>query len=379
MPTNKETKSHAAFHELLDVLRSVADDWLGPDRDVDRELDIVEGLRNTLHLLSAATDFYLEGDAERPEFVRIVSPIRRLMGDNPDAIYHFARVRDDRAYRIRGSRGDAAYVSFTLHGRSEDGRLGAAAEPVLSELNDRGFEVDVDGRFEVILSADERPGNWIELKPGASSLLTRHYFELEGTPAAEPQRHVDVVIEAIDDPGPRPLLDDATLASRLEDVAAFVRGGTLDGLEMPNPPPFVSTTPNELGQPMVFAMAGTDAWGAVDIAYSMGPFELEEGEALVMEGRFPPCEFANVVLWNKYLQTFEYRDRQVSLNRKQTVTEPDGSFRIVVSATDPGVPNWLDTEGRRDGTIFWRFLLPEETPEKPVCRVVNVSELREGT
>ena len=56
MATNKETKSHAAFHELLDVLRTVADDWLGPDRAVDRELDVVEGLRSTLHLLSAGID-----------------------------------------------------------------------------------------------------------------------------------------------------------------------------------------------------------------------------------------------------------------------------------------------------------------------------------
>ena len=141
MPTNKETKSHAAFHELLDVLRTVADDWLGPDRDVDRELDVVEGLRSTLHLLSAGIDFYLEGDPERPEFVKIVSPIRRFMGDNPDAIYHLARVRDDRAYRIRGKRGDAAYISFTVHGRAEDGRLGAAAEPVLADVNDRGLDV----------------------------------------------------------------------------------------------------------------------------------------------------------------------------------------------------------------------------------------------
>jgi len=378
MGTNKETQSHAAFHELLDVLRGVADDWLGPERGVERELDVVEGLRNSLHLLSAAVDFYLEGDPERPEFVKIVSPIRRFMGDNPDAIYYFARVRDDRSYRIRGRRDDAAYISFTVHGRSADGRLGATAEPVLADVNDRGFDVAEDGSFEVVLSPEEHPGNWIRLPEGSSSVLTRHYYELEGTPAAESGRHVEIEIEAMEDPGPRPLPTDGDVAARLRDVAAFVRGGTLEGLEMPNPPPFVSQTPNELGEPMVFAMAGTDAWGAVDIAYSMGPFSLEPGEALVIEGRFPECAFANVVLWNKYMQAFEYRDRRVSLNRRQTVTEPDGSFRMVLAAADPGVPNWLDTEGRRDGTMFWRFLLPTEKPEKPVCRVVPLAELRAG-
>jgi hypothetical protein len=108
----------------------------------------------------------------------------------------------------------------------------------------------------------------------------------------------------------------------------------------------------------------------------MGPFELDEGEALVIEGRFPPCAFANVVLWNQHLQALEFRDRRISLNRAQTRLEEDGSFRIVVAREDPGVPNWLDTEGHRTGTIFWRFLLPEEKPERPSCRVVPLVELR---
>ena len=38
-------------------------------------------------------------------------------------------------------------------------------------------------------------------------------------------------------------------------------------------------------------------------------------------------------------------------------------------AQDPGLPNWLDTGGHRRGTIFWRFLLPDEQPETPRCRV----------
>jgi hypothetical protein len=375
MPSQKETQSYAAFHELIELLRETADSWLGPERGVEREVDVIEGFRNVLHLLSAGIDFYLEGDPERPEFMQIVSPRRKFMGDNPDAIYHFARIRGDRSYRIRGVKGDECYVSFTIHGRSEDGRLGAAAEPVLADVNDRSFEVAEDGSFEVILGPEEHPGNWIALPPGAASVITRHYFEDEGTPALDQAGRIQLAIEPLEVPPARPPLADAEVARRLRNVTAFVRGGTVEGIEMPNPPPFVSRTPNELGEPMVFRMAGTDAWGAVDIAYSMGPFALEPGEVLVIEGRYPPCAFANVVLWNRYMQCFEYRDRRVSLNRKQTVLEPDGSFRIVVADRDPGVPNWLDTEDHREGLIFWRFLLPEETPSKPTCRVVKVEEL----
>jgi len=127
----------------------------------------------------------------------------------------------------------------------------------------------------------------------------------------------------------------------------------------------------------VFRNSNTAAWGAVDIAYSMGTFELAEGEALVMEARWPECAFANVVLWNRYLQSYEFRDRRVSLNRKKIQLEGDGSYRIVVASADPGPdhPNWLDTVGHPTGTIFWRILLPQGEPEKPKCRVVKLADL----
>ena len=73
------------------------------------------------------------------------------------------------------------------------------------------------------------------------------------------------------------------------------------------------------------------------------------------------------------MQTLEYRHRQSSLNQMQLTLEPDGSFRIVVAHSDPGVPNWLDTEGHVEGSIFWRFLLPETDPTAMECTVVAVA------
>jgi hypothetical protein len=80
-------------------------------------------------------------------------------------------------------------------------------------------------------------------------------------------------------------------------------------------------------------------------------------------------------LWNRHLQTYDYAQRQVSLNRAQTRTEPDGTFEMVIAHEDPGVPNWIDTEGRPFGMVFWRFLLPEGPIETPQARVVPFSEL----
>ena len=102
---------------------------------------------------------------------------------------------------------------------------------------------------------------------------------------------------------------------------------------------------------------------------------LQPDEALVITGSLPACAFANVMLWNRHMQTLEYSVRRSSINQAQLALEADGTFRIVVAHADPGVPNWLDTEGHENGTIFWRILLPVEDPPQTTCTVVPLASL----
>jgi hypothetical protein len=76
------------------------------------------------------------------------------------------------------------------------------------------------------------------------------------------------------------------------------------------------------------------------------------------------------MLWNVHMQTLDYRHGRCSLNSEQIETGAGGSYRIVFADRHPGVANWIDTQGHRQGTIFWRFLLPETEPETPRCRVM---------
>jgi hypothetical protein len=79
-----------------------------------------------------------------------------------------------------------------------------------------------------------------------------------------------------------------------------------------------------------------------------------------------------VSLWNRQLQTFDYLRHRVSLNRAQAVADPDGAVSMVIAHRDPGVPNWLSTEGRPFGLVFWRFMLPESPIVTPAAEVVSV-------
>ncbi len=141
-------------------------------------------------------------------------------------------------------------------------------------------------------------------------------------------------------------------------------------------PKWVGLTPNVFPTPEA---PGDIAYTALDASYTMAPYALEPDEALVMTGRFPKCRFSNVVLWNQYQMAYDYAHRQSSLNRAQTTLEPDGSFRMILAHEDPGQPNWIDTEGRLTGTVFWRFFLPEEAPETPAVEVVKLEALRAGS
>ena len=95
-----------------------------------------------------------------------------------------------------------------------------------------------------------------------------------------------------------------------------------------------------------------------------------------MEGSWPECRYGSVSLWNRFLQMFDYTNRSVSLNRAQTVADDDGRFTMVLAHDDPGVPNWLDTEGRAFGIVYWRFMLPDGAIETPVGTVVKLDDVR---
>ena len=107
----------------------------------------------------------------------------------------------------------------------------------------------------------------------------------------------------------------------------------------------------------------------------MAPYVLGPDEALVVTGRWPECRFANVCLWNRFSQMYDYVNRQVSRNRANTTLDDDGTFTMVLAHSDPGVANWIDTEGRPSGTVFWRYFLPEGDIETPQATVVKFSEL----
>lgn len=370
-----QPESRKALHALLELIGEIDERFLGAEWGIEASDDVAEGTHALLHLLQGGLYTCYEDDGDHPRFRRIVSPTRKFTGDNADAIYFDSAVNPRRAYRVRGEIAGAVYVSLTVESGAQDGRFGSQTA---GAINDTEFDVASDGTFEIYFGGPARERNWVALGNDASRITTRHYFERKTSAAADPTVRIRLEIDALGESAPAPPRpDDRSVSEGIHRVINFVRSRTLD-MGPPGTrqqPPFVSIEPNRFPPPTPpgdFALAATDA------AYSMAPFVLGPEEALVINGRWPKCRFASVALWTRYLQTFDYANRQVSLNRAQTVLDADGNFEMVLSHRDPGVDNWIETEGRPFGMVFWRYMLPEGDIETPQARVVPLSELSGG-
>jgi hypothetical protein len=319
-------------------------------------LDAVEELDAELYLaalIEGAMQF-VGTDPHFPAFVPWVTPSRRWMDNGLDSVYWMAPVDGRHRYRITGRRGDECYVSFTLY-------AGDPGHP----------ETVVSNHNHVDLGAGPGDPYTLELAPPphACYVISRQYFS---NPATD--RAGTFSIEVLDGPGPEERVP-AVWSDRWDAAAAFIRAMTTPRAGGGKPPAYVSTTPNVMGDPSAWSEAEGGGRGTPDQTYAMGPFELGPDEALVMDVTFPPCAYASAALWNRFSQTVDRRFHRSTINHVEAVAMPEGAVRVVVAHRDPGLPNWLDTGGRRRGSVFWRFLLADHAPPPITSTVVPFDRL----
>ena len=405
----RQTLSRTAFHELLDTLSEVELEYCVPQRRVVTEDEIAECHRLISHLVSTGFRLYYEVDVNQPHFEPIVGPRMKSLGDNPDALYYSVVVNPEKDFIVQGSLRGEVYLSFTVY---ESECIGCFSQNVVADVNH--FQVQhlgPNGEFELIISkrsaapesslAEEKNKHFLSIaklgKGKFPQLITRHYYENEQW--AQTDYHLPKPNLTIHHWNPtnqqqntinKPVwLNDATSAERLERVKRFVRSHTLEMIQDPGKAPsWFSFTPNVFG-PAVLFREEVVGLGAVDIVYSAGPFVIKdvENEGVLIEAVMPKAKFVNLVLWNKLLQTLAYEDgRPVSINRKQmkrSNLDPihlTGKVKILVSKRHPknGLPKnveWLESEGRVEGSMFWRFLLPDSEVETPKAKLIKLDEL----
>lgn len=348
--------------------RSVAETWLGRAK-------ASEAMRARFddafaEVMFSAAVWSSNQDTLRPKvscITRLAHPVqgRAIPGsrwgiDNPDSVYRVIPISGDERYEIHGRVGHNRMTEnyFTLW----DANMGTVAV-----LNGRTMEVDPDGSFTITVDADPAGGrpNHVQSTPEAHEFYIRdvllnwdrddpNHLSVQrlGGPPARPARTLDEQADAT--------------ADMMAHFANFT-GKLSHGI--------YKMGPNE------FNLAwSADKVGAMrNQVYVMGRFDLGPGEAFVVDVGDGGAEYFTVPLSNIWGTTLELVDRTGSLNKAQSTPNDDGSYTYVIAPTDPGVANWIDSDGLDEGILTLRMAeFGEEGPKEDLGargRVVKLDHL----
>jgi len=123
------------------------------------------------------------------------------------------------------------------------------------------------------------------------------------------------------------------------------------------------------------------AGGMATNVYCGGIFELAPDEALVVE-MHQPVEpvYIGFSLGNMWGESLDFANYQSSLGGLQAHRDTDNVYRFVISHTDPGIANWLDTTGQPEGYMAVRWAYPVKPKDNlpwATAKKVPLGEVRQ--
>jgi hypothetical protein len=308
---------------------------------------------------------YFHGDAEHPDWAPLWNPVYRCQ-PNPDDIYLYTPLRGDLTYRVKGNRGTVARLIFTTQ-RGKSGLVDDMSEiGHVNDLDDHDLKIGPDGEFEVLFS-NKRPdgyqGNWAPIALQANLMMVRYRMQDWAN-----ERDPVLSIECLDSVPLKPRLSAEQIIERIHEMAKFPARVTK----------FFFLMQNGIKQ-----RVGTNAFesvrypGMTKQVYWPAVFEFEDGEALIIETELPRIRpYWNIQVNDPYFNAIEYVYRLSSINGATAKVSSDGKLRAIVSSVDPAVPNWLDTAGYNQGTIYGRWYDCDSYP-MPTLKRVPLAKLRD--
>lgn len=365
------------WHAFCDALKA-AGDLAFKDANPADPLLRADAFRFLTQNLGQAFPLALETkDPAYPQIHWFTHPYMKLGSDVADFTYRQAWISSEHVYRITGRKGTARWFNLTVQGPRPE-RIPGSDQASLHEpfgdvpesnLFGHQIEADAEGNFELFIGGPERPANWLPTTPGSRKLFIREAFDAWGeTPTA-------LTIERIGMAAPRPL----PTAERM--VEAFGWAGDFVTGVMRDWPEHSWTTSGGVvdpAQPNRFPSAeandAADAKRGRMVAHMI--WRLEPDEALIVE-MDAHDGFWIFGMGGVFAGSMDFLYRPVSYTPARTKVDGDGVVRLVLSHDDPGVHNWLDTQGFPQGNLTYRNLMSQNAAAFRT-RLVKRAELAEA-
>jgi len=354
--------SGKAWDEFCDNLKSAGAALKLPGTPGDA-FNQAEGIRYLSRLTRGGLEAFIEyNDPAFPVLRRTAHETIKIGADNPDNYYFNAQISGKYEYRLIGKRNTVHYFGlFTQNGNY--GTNGGMAPCAVLEHHELQYEPD--GSFEVILSKEKKGKNWLKIEDTTSMLMIRQTFldRFAESPA-------EILIENLDGRKAPANITPAMIDEGLKTASMFVGGAALLFARWAKG--FREHT-NKL--PLFDPKTSNDAGGDTSIIYYHSYWKLANDEALLIEVKPPDCDSWNFQLNNYWMESLDYRYFTICINKASAHYEEDGSVKVVVAHSDPGLPNWINTCGHSEGTMLWRWyrLKPGAQAMEPACRIITLS------
>jgi hypothetical protein len=330
---------------------------------MDSDRDRSEGVRQLAHMVVEGLRLEFDhADAEFPSLMVINTDTTGWGGPNVDNKYIRAKIQGGNTYRLSGNLDGVRDIAIqTSLGDLHMGEIGSS-----ETLDKSALTVDAQGRFSLTISPRRQEGDWMPLAEDHTNLSIRVYLADWANDAGGEFYLIKVGNEGL---SPQ-ILTEEVVAQRLDNAASWIEG-SLIGWNRWMKAALITDKVNEANG--VRSVGG----GSSNMLYGGIPFDLNQDEAMVIEVTPPTVAYWSFQTYtHAWFDAGDYAHRTTSINMEQAHLSPDGRVWLVLAHEDPGVPNWLDTEGRQEAIITHRWMMAEGEPELRV-KVVQFSDLHD--
>ena len=357
-----------AWRDLCRRLEAVGEQLLSepyPAADTDR----AEGFAHLADQVLCWLGWSLEhADPTAPFFMRQNDLVTQWGGPNADNVYRHARIDATRRYRITGRmHGAQDFILALRAGFMHQQTWGTLAEYTASDLG-----IGPGDEFEIILGngVANTGGPGVHVLPvpeGAVMASIREYYI--DWRSEEPALFT---IECLDDVAPPQRVGARQLVERFDEAASGVEHSMRYWNQY-----MIDERAARIDNSFAGSLQVEKGLAAARYAFCF--WDLADDEALVVDTGVPPARYWSFQIYVPgWFELVDPVSRITSRNHTQTQILDDGRVQMVVSPSDPGVANWLDTGGRGQGLCTLRWFWPEGDGEPtPTARVLKVDALAE--